>query len=48
MKDAGVKQRLLQAGAEADAGTQDQMRQRLHSEIEKWRKVIQTAGITAG
>ena len=48
MKDAGAKQRLLQAGAEADAGSQEQMRQRLHSEIEKWRKVIQTAGITAG
>lgn len=48
MNDAGVRQRLLQAGAEADPGTQDQMRQRLHSEIVKWKKVIQTAGITAG
>jgi len=48
MNDAGVRQRLLQAGAEADPGSQEQMRQRLHSEIEKWRKVIQTAGITSG
>lgn len=48
MKDAGVRQRLLQAGAEADAGSQEQMRQRLRSEIDKWRKVIQSAGITAG
>lgn len=48
MNDPAVRQRLLQAGAEADPCTQDQMRQRLHSEIEKWRKVIKTAGITAG
>ncbi|WP_423194200.1 tripartite tricarboxylate transporter substrate binding protein [Cupriavidus sp. H18C2] len=48
MKDPAVKQRLLQAGAEADAGTQAQMRDRLHAEIAKWRKVIQTAAITAG
>lgn len=48
MSDPAVRQRLLQAGAEADAGTQDQMRQRLHAEVEKWRKVIRTAGITAG
>lgn len=48
MKDPGVRQRLLQAGAEADAGSQEQMRQRLHAEIAKWKRVIQTAGITAG
>jgi tripartite-type tricarboxylate transporter receptor subunit TctC len=48
MNDPGVRQRLLQVGADADPGTQEQMRQRLHSEIEKWKKVIQTAGITAG
>lgn len=48
LNDAGVKQKLLQAGAEADPGTQDQMRKRLHAEIEKWGKVIKTAGITAG
>ncbi|WP_342050883.1 MULTISPECIES: tripartite tricarboxylate transporter substrate binding protein [unclassified Cupriavidus] len=48
VNDPAVRQRLLQAGAEADPGTQEQMRQRLHAEIEKWRKVIKTAGITAG
>lgn len=48
MNDAGVRQRLLQAGAEADPGSQEQMRQRLRGEIDKWRKVIQVAGITAG
>ncbi|RZT39259.1 tripartite tricarboxylate transporter substrate binding protein [Cupriavidus agavae] len=48
MGDASVKQRLLQAGAEADPGTQAQMRQRLHAEIVKWGKVIKAAGITAG
>jgi len=48
MNDPSVKQKLLQAGAEADAGTQEQMRKRLHAEIEKWGKVIKTAGITAG
>lgn len=48
MNDPAVRQRMVQAGADADPGTQEQMRQRLHSEIEKWKKVIQTAGITAG
>jgi len=48
MNDPSVKQKLLQAGAEADPGTQEQMRKRLHAEIEKWGKVIKTAGITAG
>lgn len=46
--DPAVRQRLLDAGAEADPGTQEQMRQRLRSELEKWAKVIKTAGITAG
>ena len=48
MNDPAVRQRMVQAGADADPGTQEQMRQRLHGEIEKWKKVIQTAGITAG
>ena len=48
MNDPAVRQRMVQAGADADPGTQEQMRQRLHSEIEKWKKVIQTASITAG
>ncbi len=47
-KDPTVRQRLLDAGAEADPGTQEQMRKRLHSELEKWARVIKTAGITAG
>ena len=47
-KDPAVRQRLLDAGAEADPGTQEQMRKRLRGELEKWAKVIKTAGITAG
>ncbi|UCU99396.1 tripartite tricarboxylate transporter substrate binding protein [Acidovorax radicis] len=47
-KDPAVRQRLLEAGAEADPGTQEQMRKRLRSELDKWAKVIKTAGITAG
>lgn len=47
MKDPEVRRRLLEAGAEADAGTQEQMRQRLRSELEKWAKVIKAGGITA-
>jgi len=46
--DPAVRKRLLDAGAEADPGTQEQMRKRLRSELEKWAKVIKTAGITAG
>jgi tripartite-type tricarboxylate transporter receptor subunit TctC len=46
MNDPGVRRRLLDAGAEADPGTQEQMRQRLRAEINKWAKVIKTAGIT--
>jgi tripartite-type tricarboxylate transporter receptor subunit TctC len=47
-KDPAVRQRLLEAGAEADPGTQEQMRKRLRSELDKWAKVIKTAGITPG
>jgi len=47
MKDPEVRRRLLEAGAEADAGTQEQMRQRLRSELEKWARVIKAGGITA-
>lgn len=46
MNDPAVRQRLLEAGAEADPGTQQQMRERLHAEMQKWGKVIRTAGIT--
>ncbi len=48
MKDPDVRRRLLESGAEADPGTQEQMRQRLRSELEKWAKVIKAGGITAG
>lgn len=47
-KDPAVHQRLLDIGAEAAPGTQEQMRQFLHAEIAKWAKVIRTAGITTG
>jgi tripartite-type tricarboxylate transporter receptor subunit TctC len=47
MNDPGVRKHLLEAGAEADPGTQEQMRQRLRSELTKWEKVIRTAGIKA-
>lgn len=46
--DPAVRQRLLGVGAEADPGTQEQMRQRLRAELDKWARVIRTAGITAG
>lgn len=48
MKDPAVKARLLDAGAEADAGTPAQMAKRLKSELAKWKQVIETAGIKAG
>ena len=43
-----MRQRLLDAGAEAAPGTQQQMRDFLHAEIAKWARVIKTAGITTG
>ncbi|MFT4268483.1 MAG: tripartite tricarboxylate transporter substrate-binding protein [Xenophilus sp.] len=48
MNDASVRQRLLEAGAEADPGTPEQLRQRLRGEMAKWSKVVRAAGITAG
>ncbi|MBS0301960.1 MAG: tripartite tricarboxylate transporter substrate binding protein [Proteobacteria bacterium] len=47
-KDPAVRQRLLDIGAEAAPGTQQQMREFLHAEIAKWARVIKTAGITTG
>ena len=47
MGDSDVRKRLLEAGVEADPGTQEQMRQRLKAELTKWEKVIRTAGIQA-
>ena len=48
MRDPAVKQRLLDAGAEGDAGSVEDMHQRLQNELQKWKKVIETAGIKAG
>lgn len=48
LSDPAVRARLLEAGAEGDPGTAEEMRQRLQSELRKWQKVIQTAGIKAG
>ncbi|MDR2327295.1 MAG: tripartite tricarboxylate transporter substrate binding protein [Acidovorax sp.] len=48
LSDPAVKARLLEAGAEGDPGTAEDLRQRLKSELQKWKKVIQTAGIKAG
>jgi tripartite-type tricarboxylate transporter receptor subunit TctC len=45
MGDTEVRKRLLEAGAEADPGSQDQMRQRLKAELTKWERVIKAAGI---
>lgn len=47
-KDPAVRQRLLDAGAEAAPGTRQEMQQFLRAEIAKWAKVIKTAGITTG
>lgn len=48
LSDPAVRTRLLEAGAESDPGTPEEMRQRLKGELRKWQKVIQTAGIKAG
>lgn len=48
MNDAEVRRHMLAAGIEAEPGTPAQLRERLHGEILKWQKVIQTAGITVG
>ncbi|WP_159911179.1 tripartite tricarboxylate transporter substrate binding protein [Pantoea sp. 18069] len=45
LRDPGVRQRLLAAGAEADPGTRQQMHERLQSELRKWAQVVKTAGI---
>lgn len=48
LSDSAVKTRLLEAGAEGDPGTAEDLRQHLKSELQKWKKVILTAGIKAG
>jgi tripartite-type tricarboxylate transporter receptor subunit TctC len=43
--DAEVKKRLLELGIEARASTPQEISARLTSDIDKWRKVIEKAGI---
>jgi tripartite-type tricarboxylate transporter receptor subunit TctC len=45
LADADVKRRLLELGIEAKAGTPQEISARLKSDIEKWQKVIEKAGI---
>ncbi len=45
LADAGVKKRLLELGIEAKAGTPQEIADRLKSDIDKWQKVIEKAGI---
>ena len=45
LADASVKQRLLELGIEAKASTPQEISARLKSDIDKWRKVIEKAGI---
>lgn len=45
LADAGVKKRLLELGIEAKASTPEEMSARLKSDIDKWQKVIERAGI---
>src|ERR1700686_484230 len=40
-----VKQRLLELGIEARASTPEEISARLKSDIDKWQKVIEKAGI---
>jgi tripartite-type tricarboxylate transporter receptor subunit TctC len=43
--DTDVKKRLLELGIEAKAGTPQELSARLKSDIDKWQKVIEKAGI---
>lgn len=43
--ESAVRQRLLDVGAEAAGGTPEQLRKLTDNEVQKWRKVIQEAGI---
>ena len=45
LADTDVKKRLLELGIEAKAGTPQELALRLKSDIDKWRKVIEKAGI---
>jgi tripartite-type tricarboxylate transporter receptor subunit TctC len=45
LADAAVKKRLLELGIEARASTPQELSARLKSDIDKWQKVIEKAGI---
>jgi tripartite-type tricarboxylate transporter receptor subunit TctC len=45
LADKDVKQRLIELGIEAKAGTPQEIYDRLKSDIEKWRVVIEKSGI---
>jgi tripartite-type tricarboxylate transporter receptor subunit TctC len=45
LADAEVKKRLLELGIEAKASTPQEISDRLQSDIDKWQKVIERAGI---
>ena len=45
LAEAEVKKRLLELGIEAKAGTPEALSARLKSDIDKWQKVIENAGI---
>jgi tripartite-type tricarboxylate transporter receptor subunit TctC len=45
LADADVKRRLLELGIEAKAGTPQEISDRLKSDVDKWQKVIEKAGI---
>jgi putative tricarboxylic transport membrane protein len=45
LADADVKKRLIDLGIEAKASTPQELSDRLKSDIDKWAKVIETAGI---
>jgi tripartite-type tricarboxylate transporter receptor subunit TctC len=45
LADADLKKRLIELGIEAKASTPQEISARLRSDIDKWRKVIEKAGI---
>ena len=45
LADADVKKRLIELGIEARASTPQEISARLTSDIDKWQKVIEKAGI---
>jgi tripartite-type tricarboxylate transporter receptor subunit TctC len=47
LNDAGVKAALAKQGVDPEPGTPEALRERIRSEITKWRGVIKSAGIKA-